>query len=113
MAASVDADVVAARGMDVLIATIRGKRCWMGAVAGGSYRIISLSLPRLPLPPKRHLSFEDREIYPTLSGTRTGGTLLDCTVFTALTLLIRQYFRCIFIRQYFWPRLSVLERRDL
>ena len=51
-------------GMDVHIVTVRGKRCWMGAVAGGSYRFVSLSLPRLPLPPKRHLSFEDREIYP-------------------------------------------------
>ena len=53
-------------GTDAHIVTVRGERCWMVAVAGGSCRLVSLLLPRLPLRPKVHWSFEDREIYPYL-----------------------------------------------
>ena len=65
----------------------------MVAIAGSSCQFVNLSLPLLPLRPKEYVSFEDREIYPIGSGTCTGGTLLGRTVFTALTLLIKQYFR--------------------
>ena len=60
-----------------------------------------------------HWSFEDRKIYPIKNtGTRTGGNLLGRTVFTALTLLIkqdlRQWLRHVFERRR--SRLSALSR---